>query len=433
MVRCALSVAGSDPIGGAGIQADIKAMASLGVHPFTVITAVTSQNTSAVSSIMPVPCDVILSQLESVFEDSAVSSMKTGMLYSLDIVRTVAEFISDIGIPAVTDPVLIAGVGDSLASGDLAEAIKKELMPVCDLITPNKYEAEAISGIRINDEDDAMRACELMGKNGNSVYIKGGHIESASVVDILYHGAEFKRFEYPRLERAGHGGGCTLSAYITANLAKGIDMVSSVLNSREMIQRAIASMYSVGKGNKIVNSAVNIRQAYADDGITAGMSGAVDSLLRIVPASWIQPSGTNVAYAKADACTPDDVAAVSGRIVLSGGRPVRNGDIRFGAAEHTGFIIMAAMRYDPDMRAAMSIRYDSGLLDTMEEVGLMITPVDRRKYPELRIGELTMHAIKKAGAVPDIIYDKGANKKGPMIWMLGTDIADLRSKTERIV
>ncbi|MCL2712254.1 MAG: bifunctional hydroxymethylpyrimidine kinase/phosphomethylpyrimidine kinase [Methanomassiliicoccaceae archaeon] len=432
-MKCALSVAGSDPIGGAGIQADIKAMASLGVHPQTVITAITAQNTMSVTSIMPVPCNMINDQFDSVLSDSDVRSVKTGMLYSSDIVKVVVDRLYDLTVPIVSDPVMIASVGDSLASDDLSRSIKNDLLPICDLITPNKFEAESISGIAIESEDDAMRACELMGKSGNSVYLKGGHINSTNVVDILYHGAEFKRFEYPRLERAGHGSGCTLSAYITANLAKGIDMVNSIVNARDMIQRSIASMYSVGKGDKLANSAVNIKQAYGSDDMTKEMEDKIDGLLKIIPGSWIPSVGMNIAYATSDARDAYDIAAVSGKILLVNGRPIRSGAVRFGAAEHISYMILAAMRTDKEMRAAMNIQYDEDLLNVMEEVGMIITDVDRNSYPDARLGELTAFAIEDLGMMPDVIFDAGTNKRGPMIRMLGKDLDDLREKIELII
>ena len=432
-MRCALSIAGSDPIGGAGIQADIKAMTSLGVHAHTVITAITSQNTSSVSSIMPVPCDVIISQMESVFSDSDVRSVKTGMLYDAEIASAVSEYLSGLTVPLVVDPVLTAGVGGSLCKDDLVRTIKRELMPNCDLITPNRFEAEAIAGIRIENEDDAMRACELMGKDGNSVYLKGGHMGSSNVIDILYHGAEFKRIEYPRLERAGHGGGCTLSAYITANLAKGTDMVNSILNSRELIQRSIASMYSVGKGDRLVDPAVNMRTAPPNGDIIHGMEAAVDGILRIIPAAWVPNVGMNIAYAKKGAKEADEVAAVNGKITIMNGRPVRCGGISYGAAEHISYMILAAMRYDDDMRACINIRYDNDLLDVMEEVGLTLTFLDRKKYPNARLGDLTSLAIGSLGSMPDVIYDHGNDRRGPMIRMLGKDLADLKGKIEEII
>ena len=255
-MKCALTIDGSDPIGGAGIQADIKAMSSLGVHPMTVITAVTAQNTVSVSSVMPMSCEMIAAQLDSVFSDCDIRAVKTGMLYSGEIVDLITDRLRKRTAPMVVDPVMIATVGDSLASSGLKASIRDTLMPICDLITPNKHEAEALSGIEIREDDDALRACEIMGRSGASVYLKGGHIDSNDVTDILYRNGEFKRFVYPRLERAGHGSGCTLSAYMTANLAKGMDLVCAVTEARKMIQRSIASMYPVGKGEKVVDSAV---------------------------------------------------------------------------------------------------------------------------------------------------------------------------------
>jgi hydroxymethylpyrimidine/phosphomethylpyrimidine kinase len=222
----------------------------------TVITAVTAQNTVSVSSVMPVPSEIIIAQLDSVFTDCDIRAVKTGMLYSGDIADLITDRLRKRTAPMVVDPVMIATVGDSLASDGLKASIRDTLMPICDLITPNKHEAEALSGIEIRGDDDSSRACEIMGKSGASVYLKGGHMDSNDVTDILYHEGRFERFVYPRLERAGHGSGCTLSAYITANLAKGMDLVCAVTEARKMIQRSIASMYRVGKGEKVVNSAV---------------------------------------------------------------------------------------------------------------------------------------------------------------------------------
>ncbi|MCL2890351.1 MAG: bifunctional hydroxymethylpyrimidine kinase/phosphomethylpyrimidine kinase [Methanomassiliicoccaceae archaeon] len=255
-MKCALTIAGSDPIGGAGIQADIKAISSSGVHPMTVITAVTAQNTVSVSSVMPMPSEVVTAQLDAVLSDCDIRAVKTGMLFSADIVDLIADRFRKRTMPMVVDPVMIATVGGSLASDGLASSIRDTLMPICDLITPNKHEAEELSGMKINGDDDASRACEIMGKSGTSVYLKGGHMNSNVVTDILYHDGEFIWFTYPRLERAGHGSGCTLSAYITANLAKGMNLINAVIGARKTIQRSIATMYPVGKGEKVVNSAI---------------------------------------------------------------------------------------------------------------------------------------------------------------------------------
>lgn len=254
----ALTVAGSDSVGGAGIQADIKAMSSLGVHATCVITAVTAQNTCRVSDIFPVPLDVIEKQFDAITEDCDIGAVKTGMLYNSDITKLVAGKLKDFDIPLIIDPVLTAGVGGSLAGDGVADAVKKHLMPLCELITPNRFEGEVLAGMKINSEEDAIRACEIIGRDGASVYLKGGHMDTANVIDYLYKDFEIKKIEYPRLRRSGHGSGCTLSSFITANRAKGSDIVSSVIKSREMIQKSIDTQYFIGKGDEVVNPIIRL-------------------------------------------------------------------------------------------------------------------------------------------------------------------------------
>ena len=256
VMRTALTIAGSDSIGGAGLQADIKAMGSLGVHATCVVTAVTAQNTHTVSDIYPMPLEIIEAQFNSILEDCKIDAIKTGMLYSPEITKLVAERLEYHESPIIVDPVLIAGVGGSLAGDGLTEAVKRYLMPLCDLITPNKYEAEALSGIEINNEDDAIRVCEVLGKDGSAIYLKGGHMDTENVVDYLYIDKRLERIEYPRLRKSGHGSGCTLSSYITANCAKGLDMITSVRNSRVLIQRSIATQYAIGEGDEVINTII---------------------------------------------------------------------------------------------------------------------------------------------------------------------------------
>jgi len=252
----ALSIAGSDSIGGAGIQADIKAMTSLGVHATTVITALTAQNTISVEGIFPVPGEFISQQLKSILLDVDLMAAKSGMLYCAETVDTVVE-IWPAHIPLVVDPVLVAGVGDPLYKEDLISAIRDRLIPIAALVTPNRMEAEALAGFPIDSEEDAMKACEAIGRCGTPVFLKGGHMESDLVTDLFYRDGEFHRLEYPRLERAGHGGGCTLAAYIASHLALGDELGTAVRKSRDLIQKSIASMFEVGRGERLVNPSVN--------------------------------------------------------------------------------------------------------------------------------------------------------------------------------
>jgi len=428
-MRCALTIAGSDSIGGAGIQADIKAMGSLGVHACAVITAVTAQNTTSVERIYPMPEDMIQDQLEAVLKDVDIKAIKTGMLYSPEIVGVVADVLEDHEMPLIIDPVMVAGVGDSLATKDLADAIRKELIPMCELITPNRHEAEILAKMPIRTEDDATLACELIGKEGSSVLLKGGHMTGRNVVDYLYLSSEFTRMEYPRLERAGHGGGCTLSSYITANMAKGLDIVNSVMRSRELIQQSIATMYIIGKGDKVVNPMAKMQDDSKRFAILDAIDTAADRIITMIPQEYIPSSGTNVAYCLPNPAGPEDIAAVDKRITYHNGTIRKNGKAKYGSAEKASYLLLSAVKFDPEMRSTMNLEYSDDLRDIMEEVGLDILEYDRRKYKDLRLGEITTATIKDNGYVPDAFIDREKGRSSS-IRLLGKNPEDIIAKLQ---
>ena len=428
-MRCALTIAGSDSIGGAGVQADIKAMGSLGVHACAVITAVTAQNTTAVERIYPMPVDMVQDQLEAVLKDVDIKAIKTGMLYSADIVETVADILEDHEMPLIIDPVMVAGVGDSLATKDLSRAIRRDLMPLCELITPNRHEAEILADMPIRTEDDATLACELIGKEGSSVLLKGGHMTGKNVVDYLYLSSEITRMEYPRLERAGHGGGCTLSSYITAHMAKGMDIVNSVMRSRELIQQSIASMYVIGRGDKVVNPMIKMQDDSARFRILDSIDSVADRLLDILPPEYVPKAGMNIAYSLPNPAGPEDIAAVDRSITYHNGSLRKNGKAKYGAAEHASYLLLSVIKFNPEFRATMNLEYSEELRDIIEEVGLDIIELDRKKYRDLRLGELTTATIKEFGYVPDVFVDRESGKKN-FIRMLGKTPEDLLAKLQ---
>lgn len=433
-MRCALTIAGSDSVGGAGIQADIKAMSSLDVHCCAVITALTAQNTTAVEKIMPVPAEMIQAQLEAVLKDVDIKAVKTGMLYSAETVGVVADILEDHDMPLILDPVMVAGVGDSLAKDDLTKAIRKKLIPMCELVTPNKHEAEVLSGIQIRNEDDVKYACEIIGKDSSSVLLKGGHMSGSTVIDYLYLSSEFTKIEYPRLERAGHGGGCTLSAFITANMAKSVDIVNSILNSRKMIQQSIADMYVIGHGDKLVNPI--IRQQVGDKErfrILDDLDDAADLLVNMVPEEIVPVKGLNIAYATKDAAGPEDVAAIDGKLSFHNGSMRKNGKSKFGTAGHLSYVILAAMEKNPKIRSAFNMKYSKDMVDLMEEVGLTIEYADRKRHKNALSGELVRLAIEEAGYVPDVIVEKANNRNDNSIRIFGKSPEAILEKLELIL
>ncbi|MBE6518688.1 MAG: bifunctional hydroxymethylpyrimidine kinase/phosphomethylpyrimidine kinase [Thermoplasmata archaeon] len=406
-MRTALTVAGSDSIGGAGVQVDIKAMSVVGIHATSVITAVTAQNTQGVDGIFPMPVDFIQAQLESVLKDCDIKAVKTGMLYSAEIVETVADILEDHEAPLIVDPVMISGTGCSLCEDDFVKALKKKLLPICELVTPNMHEAETLAGMKIRNEDDITLACELIGKQGSSVLFKGGHLRGPKVVDYLYLSSEFNKLEYPRLNKAGHGSGCCLSAYITANMAKGLDIVNAVIKSRDMIQESIASQYAIGKGDVVVNPMVKVKGESDKFKILDSLDSAASRIIDLIPNEFVPKAGMNIAYALKDAAGPEEIAAIDKRIVVHNGILKKNGPAKFGAAEGLSYILLEIMKHDPKSRCIMNLAYRDDIIDIMEEVGMTAVSVEMSKD---KISEATKKAVSLAGKVPDAIVDKGSKK-----------------------
>ena len=427
-MRSALTIAGSDSIGGAGIQADIKAMTSVGVHATTVITAITAQNTCKVNSVFPIPAEMVQDQLETVLEDCDIKAIKTGMLYDAEIVEVIADVLDDHDVPLIVDPVMVATVGDPLSDKTLSRALKDTLLPMCELVTPNKREAEILSGMKINNEDDAMFACELIGKQGSSVLLKGGHMSTKSVIDYLYLSSEFTKLENPRLERAGHGSGCTLSAYITANMAKGDDLVNSVLKSRALMQEAIASQYAIGKGEVVVNPAVKGGRDKVKFPILDAVDAAADKLSNMIPHELVPKSGMNVAYAMENAAGPEEIAAIDKRMIVHNGMLIKNGAAKLGSAEHLSYILLEIMRADPKSRCIMNILYTKDCEDIMEEVGLKATRFNKKGNQSF--AQMTKDAImQNKGKIPDSIIDREEKS----IKIIGRNPEDVLNKLESIL
>ena len=255
-VRTALTIAGSDSGGGAGIQADLKSFASVGVHGTSVITCVTAQNTRAVESVFPIPPAEVRKQLGAVLGDFDVRAAKTGMLFSASIVRTVAAALRQTSFPLVVDPVMVATVGASLERDDFQDALTKHLLRRATLVTPNRLEAERLSGIRIADVasmETAARAIHRLGPK--AVLVKGGHTRGP-LVDVLYDGREMRQLRGRRYAKALHGAGCTLAASTAAYLALGQPLLKAVESARRKVALGFRASYRAGHGVEIINSQV---------------------------------------------------------------------------------------------------------------------------------------------------------------------------------
>lgn len=254
-VPIALTIAGSDSGGGAGIQADLKTFHGFGVYGTSVVTAVTAQNTLGVAAVHPVPLEIVDAQLEAVMTDLPPAAVKSGMLATAGLVQLVAEAIAGHGVEHyVLDPVMVATSGDRLLDLDAETSVRDLLLPLATLVTPNLHEAGILLGEQVRTEEDMRAAARsLVERGAAAALVKGGHLEGGAV-DVLWDGATETIWHRDRIPtRHTHGTGCTLSAAITAGLAQGRDLTTSVGTAIEFLARAIASAPGLGAGHGPVN------------------------------------------------------------------------------------------------------------------------------------------------------------------------------------
>ncbi len=265
-MKTALTIAGSDSSGGAGIQADIKTMITNGVYAMSAITALTAQNTTGVRGIQESTPDFLKQQLDAVFEDIYPDAVKIGMVSSSVLIRVIGERLRFYNVKnVVVDPVMVATSGSSLMKNDAVETLCSELFPIATVITPNIPEAQILFGKKIESKEDMMMAAKEIGDTYHcAVLLKGGHsINDAN--DLLYADGELHWFEGKRIDNPNtHGTGCTLSSAIASNLAKGFTLAESVQRAKDYISGALGAMLDLGKGSGPVNHGFDLRGIYAN-------------------------------------------------------------------------------------------------------------------------------------------------------------------------
>lgn len=265
-MKTALSIAGSDCSGGAGIQADIKTMIANGVYAMSAITALTAQNTTGVTGIMEVSPEFLAKQLDAIFTDIFPDAIKTGMVSSSELIHVIATKIEQYNAKnIVVDPVMIATSGARLISEEAIETLKKELFPKATVITPNIPEAETLTGMVIRTQDEMIQAAKRISEEfGCAVLLKGGHqVHDAN--DLLYRNGGYVWFNGKRIDNPNtHGTGCTLSSAIASNLAKGETLDSAVLYAKNYISGALGAMLDLGKGSGPMNHGFKIEGDYKE-------------------------------------------------------------------------------------------------------------------------------------------------------------------------
>ena len=443
-IPCALSIAGSDSGGGAGVQADLKTFAALGVHGMTAVTSVTAQNTVAVTAVQDVDPEVVRAQIEAVAEDIGVDAAKTGMLHTSEIIGVVSDEIEKLGFPVVVDPVMIAKSGAVLLRPEATETLIKRLLPLATVVTPNAMEAEAISGVEIGTIEDGRRAAERMAQLGpRAVVVKGGHIlqREGKAVDILLHGGELTLLEAERYDtKDTHGTGCSFSSAIAAELAKGKSIVGAVAVAKEFVNRAIRYGLRIGSGHGPLNPMANLYNDAERYWVLKSVRDAITIVEGCPEARLLVPEvQLNIGMALPYATGLGDVAAVEGRIGRLGRGVRATGCPGFGVSGHVARTILAVKRFDDEVRAGMNMRYSEEIVEACRGLGLVTSFYDRREEPpevKEREGMTTFwgaeQAVERAGRVPDVIYHLGDWGKEPIVTLLGRTAVEVAERAVEV-
>ena len=439
-----VTIGGSDSSGGAGIQADIKTFSVLGVYSTSVITAVTAQNSKGVQDKLEIPVELVNSQIRSIIDDIGVDYAKTGMLSSSKMIMTVSALLKEYAVPFVLDPVMKAGSGGTLMDSAAVDALVKYLLPLCRVVTPNIMEASAISGLEIRTLTDMKEAAIAIHEKGApAVIITGGHLEcetgAGRATDLIYDGDGFRELtlEYirpgPGLASAHgkgkilllHGSGCSFSAALTAELAKGYDLYTAAAKAKAFVHDGIMDGDTIS--NFMVVNPARRMQIDADRyRVLENLREAVGLLKRTRGFKEVIPEvGTNIGMAIEGATGIEDIAAVDGRIHPTH-EGIHLGCIEFGVSSHIARMILTMMKYEPDKRSAINIKYTPELVSACENAGLRLAYFERDKEP---MGVETMvwgieEALKQGsrgrGKAPDVIFDRGAYGKEAMIRIFDT-------------
>ncbi len=440
-----MTIGGSDPSGGAGIQTDIRTFQSLELHPLSIITSITVQNTQAVRKVIPLKPCIIQQQIEAVMEDIPVRYVKTGLLHNAAIAKEIADAGTKYKWDLIVDPVLTSTSGDIITSLRFEKEIKRILLPISRIITPNIPEAELLSNMRIESLEDMKIATQQMYSLGaKNVIVKGGHLFGSTAYDVMFDGKKTNVLSLPKIpHRKAHGSGCTFSALLTGFIARELPIETAFFQAKYALWHMIYTGYKIGKGSDVLNvSAKAVNDIPMDlqtqDHVETWMKlyEIVSILPPILPITFIPEVGCNIGFALSDARTRYDICTIDGRIIRTVTGPHRCGQLRFGASKHIASIILAAMQKYPTIRSAMNIKYTPSFLSLCKKAEYAIASFHRDEEPKHALSTMewgTTAALSTMDVCPDIIYDIGGIGKEPMIRILGTDPNDVMIKLKKIV
>ncbi|WP_419787713.1 bifunctional hydroxymethylpyrimidine kinase/phosphomethylpyrimidine kinase [Pseudodesulfovibrio sp.] len=442
-----LTIAGSDSGGGAGIQADLKAITMLRGYGASVITALTAQNTHAVTGIQAPSDKFVAQQLSAVLEDIRVDAAKTGMLFSEPIIKAIAPILSKREFPLVVDPVCVATSGAKLLKDDAVKAMQRLMFPLADLLTPNIPETELFTKMRIRDRDDIFKAARILLDMGpKAVLIKGGHTDSLASTDwYVPSDGEPLPFMQPRIDtNCTHGTGCTLSASIATGLGQGMEMGAAIKRAQEYLNLCLRAAEPIGEGGGPPDHLVPWVKESARPGLLRDLVRFGIRLEGWPELAALLPRGrSNAVVAMPYADNEEEVAGFPGGIIATRKNDVRViGNPEFGASLLTAKTVLAALRLRPELRCGMTVGLRPGVKQALDAAGIATVWIDRDKRPDY-IRE-DNGALEEWGAFEGIrdhaapekvqaVGDPGEMGVEPVVRLLASDFEELEEMLNRIL
>ncbi len=428
-----LSIGGSDPSSGAGIQSDVKSFETLGAYGLTVITAITGQNTTRFGMVEPVSKKILKNQLESVLTDFKIDGIKIGMVFNSEIIKILYQQLEKLKIPIVIDPVIKSTTGGLLIESKAIQDFQKFIIPLATIITPNKFEAEILSKSKIKSKLAIERIAKNIQKKGaKNVVITGIEDKNNKMSDFVLEEKAKYWITGEKINSANHGSGCDYSAAILFAISNKKSIQESVKFAKEHTRNSIKNASKVGKGIKITAT-------HSKDERNLELTKSISEFTKIKDIyKNIPECQTNFVYSKKNPKSTKDVLGLAGRIVKAGTEVIIAGNLTYGGSKHVATALLTVNEKFPEIHSAINLKYKDSTISKIKKSKLTVSSYDRTQEPKNIKGKGSTvewgikSAIKNSKTPPDMIFHKGDFGKEPMIILFGQTPKNILKKISKI-
>ena len=429
-----LSIGGSDPSSGAGIQSDIKTFSSFNIHALTVITAITGQNTIHFGMVEPVSKEILENQIQTVISDFKIDGIKIGMVYNSQIIKVIYQQLKKLKIPIIVDPIIKSTTGGILLKNSALKDFQKFIMPLATIITPNEFEARIISNMKTDSKISPKKMAEKIQEMGSkNVVITGIKTKNNKISDFVLEKNKNYFISGEKIINTNHGSGDNYSAAVIFALVKKKNIEKALRFAKQITQESIRNSKKIGKG-------IPITDIKKHDNIKIELIRAINEFVKIKNIyKNIPECQTNFVFSKQNPKLTKDILGINGRIVKAGTQVLIAGDLEYGGSKHVATALLVMNKKSPEICSAINIKYQNNIISKIKKSKLITSSYDRSKEPKITkikkssIGWGIENAINNSKKVPDIIYHKGDFGKEPMIIVFGKTPNDVLNKILKII